>query len=116
MVRATYNFLKSVAFVSIMAGTLIYVLCMTKNHHLKPHNMRSFWASFVGSLSLLLESHGRFSIGYIRRRQEIFLFGLPRGLEIIGILIKKYYFKHLPNMDWLVFSIIIGVLHYYYQH
>ena len=51
------------------------------------------------------------------RRHEIFLFGLPRGLEILAKRVKKHQLKGgIPHIDTLVFATIMAVLHYSYQH
>lgn len=45
------------------------------------------------------------------------LFLLPRGLEVIVGLLKKYkYLSVMKNADVLVFSLIVSILHFYYQH
>lgn len=45
-----------------MAGLLIYVLCKVKNTRRKVDALNPILAAAIGSLGLLLETHGRFSI------------------------------------------------------
>lgn len=114
--RAVYNFMKSASFVGLMAGIMIYIICKSKNIRRKTDWKFILITGFVSSLSLLLESHGRFWINIHRRRHEIFLFGLPRGLDILGSVIKRKNGISIPYIDALIFALVMAILHFYYQN
>lgn len=83
------------------------MICIAKNVRGKEDNINVFLSGFLSSWSLLLESHGR--------HHEIFLFGLPRGLEILAKIIKKHYIKrNVPLIETFVFAFTMAVLNYYY--
>lgn len=50
------------------------------------------------------------------RRNEIVLYVLPRGLEVlIKVMLKHKWMIKIPHFDLVLFSCIMATLHYFYQ-
>jgi hypothetical protein len=68
------------------------------------------WNLMVGNRLLL-------AIIYYSRRNELALFIIPRAMETIFNLFKKRgYISNLKNGEMMIFALIMGIIHYFYQH
>ncbi|CAD8191844.1 unnamed protein product [Paramecium octaurelia] len=107
--RALVSYFKSICFLSFMVQILRYNWCKQKNLLKKVDPFVPLSGGFISSFALLLESN--------TRAMEICLSIVPRFCEtIINLLKSRGKMMDIPRGDVIVFSFVIAIIHYYYQH
>ncbi|CAD8124066.1 unnamed protein product [Paramecium sonneborni] len=107
--RALVSYFKSICFLSFMVQILRYNWCKQKNLLKKVDPFVPSSGGFISSFALLLESN--------TRAMEICLSIVPRFCEtVVNLLKSRGKMINIPHGDVIVFSFVIAIIHYYYQH
>ncbi|CAD8107591.1 unnamed protein product [Paramecium primaurelia] len=107
--RASVNCLKSLLFLSSMVGIIRLTICSLKRLKRPLGGIDGLIIGLFSGTSIILESDGR---GF-----EMTLQLFPRFCEsIYNHFHKKYPKLKMKNFELILFSLLIGLIHYCYQH